>query len=126
MRSNADNQTGTGHYTCPVELTLDMIGGKWKPLILWELRGGRRRFNALQTAIPGITHKVLTQQLRGLERYGFVTRRVREGKVHHVEYALSEFGGTLRPVLNAMAKWAKNHHKQVGATLAPPGRPRSS
>ncbi|MBB4636592.1 winged helix-turn-helix transcriptional regulator [Longimicrobium terrae] len=105
------------HFTCPVELTIAMIGGKWKPLLLWELRGEPRRFNALQAAMPGITHKVLAQQLRGLERDGFITRTEREGEVRHVEYALSTFGGTLRPVLNAMADWAKTHHAQVGATL---------
>ena len=105
------------HYLCPVELTLDMVGGKWKPLILWELRGGTRRFNALEGALPGITHKVLAQQLRALERDGFVSRTVHDGRAPHVEYALSEFGDTLRPVLDAMARWAKEHHRQVGATL---------
>lgn len=108
----------TVHYACPVELTLAMVGGKWKPLILWELRGGACRFNALQAALGGVTHKVLAQQLRALERDGFVIRTELDGEVRHVEYALSEFGGTLRPVLNVMAEWAKEHHRQVGATLA--------
>lgn len=106
------------HFSCPVELTIAMIGGKWKPLLLWELRDGPRRFNALQNAMPGITHKVLAQQLRGLERDGFVTRTEHAGEVRHVEYALSGFGATLRPVLNVMADWAKQHHAQAGATLA--------
>ena len=63
-------------YSCPVELTLDVVGGKWKPMILWLLRGQKRRFNDLQAAMPGITHKVLTHQLRELERDGIVTRTV--------------------------------------------------
>ena len=106
-----------GRYVCPVELTLDVIGGKWKPLILWELRTGPRRFNALQHALPGITHKMLSQQLRDLERAGIVSRREIPGRVRHVEYTMSEFGRTLRPVLNALAGWAKAHHQEVGATL---------
>lgn len=118
MPSNPDTEK---HFACPVELTIAMIGGKWKPLLLWELRDGPRRFNALQSAMPGITHKVLAQQLRGLERDGFVTRTEHAGEVRHVEYELSGFGGTLRPVLNAMADWAKRHHARVGATLAAPG-----
>jgi HxlR-like helix-turn-helix len=63
-------------YSCPVELTLDVVGGKWKPMILWLLRGPKRRFNDLQAAMPGITHKVLIHQLRELERDGIVTRTV--------------------------------------------------
>lgn len=55
-------------YTCPVELTLDVIGGRWKPLILWELRTGTRGFNALEGALPGVTHKVLAEQLGQLVR----------------------------------------------------------
>lgn len=104
-------------YSCPVELTLGVIGGKWKPLILWELRGRARRFNKLHAALPGITHKVLTQQLRTLERDGIISRTVREGRVRTVEYAFSDFGRTLRPVLDALASWAKDHHRQVGAIL---------
>ena len=62
-------------YACPVQLTLDIVGGKWKPLILWLLRRGPRRFNDLLKAMP-VTHKVLAQQLRQLERDGLVARRV--------------------------------------------------
>ena len=110
-------------YTCPVELTLAGVGGKWKPLILWELRAGARGFNALQATLPGVTHKVLAQQLRQLERDGIVARAARgggpAGRVRHVDYALTPFGRTLRPSLDALARWAKAHHAAVGATLAP-------
>ena len=110
-------------YHCPVELTLAVIGGKWKPLILWELRGGARGFNALHAAVHGITPKVLTAQLRQLARDGVVARTVRaggpDGRVRHVDYALTPFGRTLRPALDALARWAKTHHAAVGATLAP-------
>ena len=99
--------------SCPVELTLSVIGGKWKPLILWELRGRPRRFRELEAALTGITHKVLSDQLRALERDGVLTRTVRDARVRTVEYALSEFGMTLRPVMNVMAHWAKLHNRRL-------------
>lgn len=104
-------------YHCPVELTLDVIGGKWKPLLLWELRAGARRFGALRSALPDVSHKVLAEQLRALERAGIVVRTEHAARMRHVEYALSEFGATLAPVLDEMAGWAKRHHSAVGATL---------
>jgi len=99
---------------CPVELTLSVIGGKWKPLILWELRGRPRRFSELESALTGITHKVLSDQLRALEHDGVLTRTVREERVRVVEYSLSDFGMTLRPVMNVMAQWAKVHSRRLG------------
>lgn len=108
-------------YRCPVDLTLDVIGGKWKPLILWELHEGPRRFNALLAGV-GMTHKVLTQQLRDLERRDIVVRTAREKGEPHVEYALSSFGRTLRPVLTVMAEWAREHHRRLGATIATKGK----
>jgi DNA-binding HxlR family transcriptional regulator len=106
-------------YACPVELTLDVVGGKWKPMILWLLRGNTRRFNDLQAAMPGITHKVLTHQLRELQRDGIVLRIVAGEPRLRVDYALTEFGATLRPVLDGMASWAKRHHRRFGATILP-------
>jgi DNA-binding HxlR family transcriptional regulator len=102
-------------YACPVELTLSVIGGKWKPLLLWELRGGAKRFGELESALAGITHKVLTQQLRALERAEIVVRTEHASRIRHVEYALSPFGATLAPVLDEMAGWAKRNHARVGA-----------
>lgn len=109
-------------YTCPVQLTIDIVGGRWKPLILWLLRGGRpRRFNDLQRAMPDVPHKVLTQQLRQLERDGLLSRKVVGEPRRHVDYCLTDFGATLRPALNEMAAWAKRHHRRFGATLGAPG-----
>lgn len=106
-----------GPYTCPVRFTLDVVGGKWKPHLLWELRGGARGFNALVAALTGISHKVLAQQLAQLERDGLVERRERTGRVRRVDYALTPFGRTLRPSLDALARWAKAHHGVLGAAL---------
>jgi len=110
-------RTSTKTYTCPVELTLDVMGRKWQPRILWELRGGPKRFNSLMRAVTNVAHKVLTQQLRSLEHDRLISRRVAERHPHAVEYSLTDLGRTLRPALNALAKWAKEHHRQVGATL---------
>jgi DNA-binding HxlR family transcriptional regulator len=107
-----------GTYACPVQLTIDIVGGKWKPLILWLLRSGRpRRFNDLHRAMPDVAHKVLTQHLRQLERDGVVARTVIGEPHRQVEYCLTSFGATLRPALNEMAAWAKQHHRRFGATL---------
>jgi DNA-binding HxlR family transcriptional regulator len=103
-------------YACPVQLTLDIVGGKWKPLILWLLRRGPRRFNDLLKAMP-VTHKVLAQQLRQLERDGLIARRVVGEPQLRIDYRLTEFGATLRPVMNEMAAWAKRHHGRLGATI---------
>ena len=78
---------------CPVEVTLSVIGGKWKPLILWHLYQGRvRRFLELQRMIPGITRKMLTQHLRELERDGVVARQIFDEMPLRVEYSLTKYG----------------------------------
>jgi DNA-binding HxlR family transcriptional regulator len=104
-------------YHCPVQLTLDVVGGKWKPLILWLLRGGKKRFNDLLASMPGVTHKVLIQHLRELERDGIVERRVIGEPRVRVDYGLTELGMTLKPSLDALASWAKRHHRRFGATI---------
>lgn len=105
----------TKTYRCPVQLTLDLVSGKWKAHILWELRGGSRGFNDLLAALGGVSHKVLAKQLRELQQNGLITRRVRSGR--RTDYAMTPFGNTLRPSLDALARWAKAHHADVGARL---------
>ena len=94
-------------YVCPVELALAAIAGKWKPAILWELSVGPKRFGELQVALPGIAHKVLSQQLVQLARDGMVMRCDAESEA--AGYALTALGATLRPALNALAQWGKEH-----------------
>ncbi|SRR5712691_2184889 len=95
---------------CPVNTTLDIIAGKWKPSILCELREGARRFSDLRRDIPGISEKVLSAHLRELDADGIVSRReFHEGAVLATEYAFTEYGRTLIPALNALAQWGLQH-----------------
>ena len=94
-------------YSCPVEVTLELICGKWKCTILWWLRRGGKRFGELMQLIQGITQKVLTQQLRELEKDGLIERRVYKEKPPRVEYSLTSEGETLGPILQAMCDWGK-------------------
>ena len=90
---------------CPVEATLELIGGKYKTLILWHLADGNRRFSQLRREISGITPKMLTQQLRELEANSLVHREVFPIVPPKVEYSLTETGRSLLPILVAMRDW---------------------
>lgn len=93
----------------PVEITLDLIGGKWKALILWHLLENILRFSELKKRIPKITQKMLTQQLRELENDGLVDRKVYAEVPPKVEYSLTESGKTFLPILKAMHKWGTSN-----------------
>jgi DNA-binding HxlR family transcriptional regulator len=90
---------------CPVQATLDVIGGRWKTLALFHLRGGTRRFNELRRLMPGVTQRMLTATLRELERDGVVRREVFPEVPPRVEYSMTQLGESLHPVLDAMAAW---------------------
>ena len=99
---------------CPVMTTLAVIGGKWKPAILWELQQHDiLRFGALKRYIPDITQKMLTQQLRELEDDGIVSRKVYAEIPPRVEYRLTEYGQTLRSILDEMAEWGLEHQSKT-------------
>lgn len=90
---------------CPVTLTLDKIGGRWKPLILYTLVRGTLRYSEVKKAIPLISEKMLIQQLRELEQDKLVQRKVYPVVPPHVEYSLSKIGKEMQPMLLAMAQW---------------------
>jgi DNA-binding HxlR family transcriptional regulator len=96
-------------YHCPVEAALDVIGGKWKPLILWALGDNVLRFNELQKGLPGVNTKMLTKQLRELEEDGVITRTVYPEVPPRVEYAITDFGRTLIPILQALCNWGAGY-----------------
>lgn len=97
----------------PVNTTLKVIGGKWKPLILWHLQDKPKRFSELLRDLDGVTQKMLTQELRELEANGLLTRKVYPVIPPKVEYSISKYGKTLYPVLLSMAKWGKQHSKRI-------------
>jgi DNA-binding HxlR family transcriptional regulator len=99
---------------CPVDATLDLIGGKYKSLILWHLAQNTLRFNELKKLIPNATPKMLTQQLRELENDNLITRTVYPVVPPKVEYNLSEFGKSIKPILDAMYKWGEIYLKKNG------------
>ena len=96
---------------CPMEELLVLIGGRWKPVILWWLMGSEKpfRFKILRESMPRISQKVLTQQLRELERDGFVKREMFAEMPVRVEYSLTAFGRKLEPVLQELDSWARKH-----------------
>jgi DNA-binding HxlR family transcriptional regulator len=90
---------------CPVETTLSIIGDKWKPLIIYHLLGGTKRYSELQRCIPAVTRRMLTQHLRELEQDGIIHREVYQQVPPKVEYSLTAIGMTLKPVLDTMFNW---------------------
>ena len=94
---------------CPVEATLDLIGGKWKGVVLYHLCDGVLRFNEIRRRLTGITQRMLTRQLRELEESGLIVRKVYAEVPPRVEYSLSNKGATLRPVIEALEKWGEKH-----------------
>jgi DNA-binding HxlR family transcriptional regulator len=97
---------------CPAEATLQVIGGRWKTLILWHLFQGSKRFSELLRAVDGVTQKMLTQQLREMEKDGVVHREVYPEVPPRVEYSVTALGASLRPVVSAMCKWGEARMKK--------------
>lgn len=103
-------------YICPVEATLELIGGKYKTLILWHLADGTLRFNQLQKIITSATPKMLTRQLRELERDGLINRTVYPIVPPKVEYSLTPLGESFIPVMQSMRDWGTGYLKAKNLT----------
>lgn len=104
------NKSYTCALGCPVEATLDIVGGKWKGVILYHLIGdGVLRFNEIRRRLTGITQRMLTKQLRELEESELIVRTVYPEVPPRVEYRLSERGETLKPVIRALQLWGENY-----------------
>ena len=96
-------------FNCPVEASLSIIGGKYKAIILWHLIGQPLRFSELKRFLPQATPKMLTQQLRELEKDNILHREVYPVVPPHTEYSLTDFGRTLIPIIEAMCAWGETH-----------------
>lgn len=101
-------------YRCPVELTIDLLGGKWKAVLMWELSEKTLRFNELTRLFPNATRKMLTQQLKEMERDGLIFRREYPQIPPKVEYSLTDFGRTFMPVLFSMNQWGQDYIATLG------------
>lgn len=100
-------------YSCPVEAMVEVIGGKWKGVILYHLLDGTKRFNELKRLKPNITQRMLTLQLRELEADGIIHREVYREVPPKVEYSLTELGESLRPMILLMMEWATHNMEKV-------------
>ena len=96
-------------FGCPVEATLEVIGGKWKGVLLFHLLGGSKRFNELRRLMPKVTQRMLTRQLRELEADQIIRRKVYPEVPPKVEYSLTEFGYTLEPALKMLQRWGMEY-----------------
>jgi DNA-binding HxlR family transcriptional regulator len=100
-------------YGCGLEAALAVVGGKWKPIVLWQLASGTRRFGELRRLVTGISEKMLIQQLREMEADGIVARKDFHEIPPRVEYSLTEFGVSLSEALRPLCDWGRDHMKRI-------------
>jgi DNA-binding HxlR family transcriptional regulator len=115
MKSVRNRRTNNCHYNCAVEAALDVIGNKWKGVILFHLLDNTKRFNELRRIMPSITQRMLTLQLRELEADGVVNRKIYAEVPPKVEYSLTEFGQSLKPILMSLREWGTVIMARTGA-----------
>jgi len=119
---NRDTPTGPrqGPYICGIDAAMDVVTGKWKSLILWELDNhGIRRFGELRRGLPGVSEKMLTQHLREMEEDGLVRREVYRQVPPKVEYSLTEHGISLNAALAPLGAWGTQRIDRIGADRVP-------
>lgn len=109
-------------YHCAMDVTMNYIGGKWKTVVLWYLRKDKKRFSELRRLIPNITEKMLSLQLKDLEKDGIVKRKLYPEIPPKVEYSLTDFGKTLIPMLDEIAKWGRGLAEAKGKMVDKEGR----
>ncbi|MRG59273.1 transcriptional regulator [Agromyces sp. CFH 90414] len=108
----------TGPYLCGIDAALDVVSGKWKGLVLWELHEhGTRRFGELRRALPGVSEKMLTQHLRQMEEDGLVHREVHAEVPPRVEYSLTETGASLLEALLPLGEWGRARIERDGLSV---------
>lgn len=113
MPEERGNKVSCSNYQCEIELTLEILSGKWKALLIWNLHLHEViRYNEFRRLIPSITQKMLTQQLKELEKYGIIFRKVYPSVPPMVEYTLTETGQKLIPIMESMDLWGKEYVKK--------------
>ena len=105
-------------FSCGLDAALAVIGGKWKPLILFHLNGGPRRFGELRRLVAGISEKVLIQQLRELEGHGILTRTDHHELPPRVDYAMTEFGRSLAAALAPLCAWGDQNRAEIANLIS--------
>ncbi len=108
---------GRKEFHSALEITMEYIGGKWKAVILWHISQQTCRFSGLKKLIPDISEKMLAQQLREMEKQGFISRKIYPVIPPQVEYDLTDSGKTLVPLLEAMDAWGKHKGRKEGETI---------
>lgn len=106
-------------YYCPVEVAMEVLGGKWTAVVLAHLKEAPRRFSELRRLIPDISEKMLTQRLRAMESEGIVSRTVVSDTPPHVEYDLTDAGRSLAPALQSLYDWGERWAATHGITIEP-------
>ena len=101
-------------FHCALDVTMRFIGGKWKAVVIWYLKNGKKRFGELKSHIPDITDKMLSIQLKALEQDGLVSRKVYAEVPPKVEYELTEEGNSLIPIVESIAKWGRTKAENEG------------
>jgi DNA-binding HxlR family transcriptional regulator len=114
--TNAQNEREI-YETCGMSIAIRILGGRWKPGIVWNLAQGRMRYSQLKASIAKISERMLVQQLKELEKYGFVERFVFPEVPPRVEYALTEEGKTLIPIVRALAEWGDSQREKLKLPL---------
>jgi DNA-binding HxlR family transcriptional regulator len=109
-------------FGCPVEVTMSVLGGKWKGVILHYLLGGTKRFGDLRRLLPAVTQRMLTLQLREMEAAGVIHRKVYAEVPPKVEYSLTELGRTLHPILDLMNEWGKTYQGRLNPAHPKPAK----
>ncbi len=115
MKPKKNRRTNNCHYGCAVEAALDVIGNKWKGVILFHLLDGTKRFNELRRLVPSVTQRMLTLQLRELEKDGVLSRKIYPEVPPKVEYTLTPFGKTLEPILFSLRAFGQEIMKKTVA-----------
>jgi DNA-binding HxlR family transcriptional regulator len=111
--STRKHQSYDCNFGCTVEAALEVIGGKWKCVILFHLLSGTKRFNELRRLVPNVTQRMLTLQLRELENDGIVERKIYQQIPPRVDYSLTEFGRTLEPILLIVKDWGNQYIERI-------------